>query len=182
MLLTSSSATLLHMKKSKGLQSGELGGQISLGQWSFTTFRLACNQSWVILALCAGAPSEKPSGDGGVRDLPPAGVGQGQLSDWLHQAVGVLAGSVRFSVARWSLYQGAGLVHLCPVMGEGNWIKANLQERREVGMVEVVLWWCGGNCEGMRKIFRGTCEGRIKKLPKTASTGDRLERPRGVDL
>jgi hypothetical protein len=28
----------------------------------------------------------------------------------------------------------------------------------------------------------GSCEGRIVKLPKTASTGDRLERPRGVDL
>ncbi len=63
--------------------------------------------------------------------------------------------------------------------GEGKWIKANLQESREVGMLGVVLWWCGGNCEGMRL---GSCEGRIIKLPKTASTRDRLERPRGVDL
>ncbi len=41
-------STSLHMKWSKGLQSFELGGQISLDQWSF---RLAFGQSWVILTV-----------------------------------------------------------------------------------------------------------------------------------
>ncbi len=41
----------LHMKYSKGFQSSELGGQISLGQWSF---RLTFRQAWVILIVWTG--------------------------------------------------------------------------------------------------------------------------------
>jgi hypothetical protein len=40
------------MKYSRGLQTSELGGQISLGQWSF---RLAFRQAWVILVVWAGS-------------------------------------------------------------------------------------------------------------------------------
>jgi hypothetical protein len=39
------------MKYSKGLQSSELGSQITLGQWSF---RLAFRQAWLILVVWAG--------------------------------------------------------------------------------------------------------------------------------
>jgi hypothetical protein len=38
------------MKESKGLQSGELGGQISFYQWFF---RLSVSLAWVILAMWA---------------------------------------------------------------------------------------------------------------------------------
>jgi hypothetical protein len=49
-LLTSLSNSL-HMKYSKGFQSSELGGQISLEQWSF---RLTFRQAWVILVVWGG--------------------------------------------------------------------------------------------------------------------------------
>ena len=42
---------------SKGLQSFELGGQISLDQWSF---RLAFSQSWAILAVFWVARPQNP--------------------------------------------------------------------------------------------------------------------------
>jgi hypothetical protein len=47
--MTSLSNTL-HMERSKGLQSGELGGQISCDQW-FSM--LAFSQFWVTLAVWA---------------------------------------------------------------------------------------------------------------------------------
>jgi hypothetical protein len=88
-LLTSLSNSL-HMKYSKGFQSSELGGQISLGQWSF---RLAfrCSPGW--FWLC---------GQGSVL-LEHVGTFSGNsLHLGLHQGVQ-------------NLYVLLGVDHLCPI-------------------------------------------------------------------
>jgi hypothetical protein len=56
-LLTFLSNTL-HMKRSKGLHYGELGGQISCDQWFFM---LAFIQFWVILAVWASKAFSTPA-------------------------------------------------------------------------------------------------------------------------
>jgi hypothetical protein len=47
-----------HKEKSKGLQSGELGGQISFDQWFF---QVGLQPGWMILAVWARKAFSKPS-------------------------------------------------------------------------------------------------------------------------